>query len=176
MRPSGRRLKDKPSVRELLAWWSSASARASGFRSNRPTGCPRGRSGPTFRLLATPREAVDSVHSWSQAGYSLVAPPATRCGANTVRGTGCRQEDHAKSSIFQRARPDSNGGLSGPKPVRDERRGRGVAGVCVRPRGLGPRGRFTPLLRRSITFGGQPAPQPAPAEGDASSERSCGKQ
>jgi hypothetical protein len=59
--------------------------------------------------------------------------------------------------------PDSIGGPAGSKPVRDGRREQRLTGVCERPRRLVPRGRFTPLVRRSITFAAQPAPEPAPA-------------
>jgi hypothetical protein len=57
----------------------------------------------------------------------------------------------------------SNQRPAAQKPVRDGRREQGLTGVCEQPRRLGPRGRFVPLLRPSITFGGQPAPRPAPA-------------
>jgi hypothetical protein len=59
----------------------------------------------------------------------------------------------------ERARPDSNGGPAGSKPVRDRRRRRGLTGLCVRRRGLVPGGRFALLLQRSIVFDGQPAPR-----------------
>jgi hypothetical protein len=115
--------------------------------------------------------------SLPQAGF-----PSPACGARADLGHysdtrgDLSQGERANTWTFQRARPDSNGGPAGSKPVRDRGRGRGLTGVCEWPGGVVPRRRFTLLRRRSITFDGQPAPRPAPAGGEASSERSCSKQ